>query len=270
MSVRLEPILEATRQRVERCASSETEPRGSRGRIELGREGRPFREALSRPGTSVIAEHKRRSPSAGTLREGVSVQEMTIAYERGGAAALSILTEEEHFGGSLEDMREAIAVTDLPVLRKDFTIDRYQLLEAKATGADAVLLVVGALSPEQLADLHAEARQLDLDALVEVHDHRELDAALELDADVVGINNRDLTDFSVDVRRTFDLPRRRAGREDRGLRVGDLRARADRGARVDRHRRRARGGDADARGGPGGGGAGAGADRGADAGLRAG
>lgn len=204
MSVRLEPILEATRQRVERCRRELSEEE-LEGRIELGHEGRPFREALSRPGTSVIAEHKRRSPSAGTLREGVSVRDVTIAYERGGAAALSVLTEEEHFGGSLGDLREAIAVTDLPVLRKDFTIDRYQLLEAKAAGADAVLLVVGALGPEQLADLYTEARELDLDALVEVHDHRELEAALEIDADVVGINNRNLTDFSVDVRRTFDL-----------------------------------------------------------------
>jgi indole-3-glycerol phosphate synthase len=204
VSVRLEPILEATRQRVERCRRELSEYE-LEGRIELGREGRPFSEALSRPGTSVIAEYKRRSPSAGTLREGVSVRDMSIAYERGGAATLSILTEEEHFGGSLDDLREALAVTDLPVLRKDFTIDRYQLLEAKAAGADAVLLVVGALAPEQLADLYAEARELDLDALVEVHDRREPEVALEIDADVVGINNRDLTDFSVDVLRTFDL-----------------------------------------------------------------
>ncbi|HEV2773701.1 MAG TPA: indole-3-glycerol phosphate synthase TrpC [Thermoleophilaceae bacterium] len=204
MSVRLEPILEATRQRIERCRRELPEDELA-GRIELGREGRPFSEALSHPGTSVIAEHKRRSPSAGTLREGASVRDVTIAYERGGAAALSILTEEEHFGGSLDDLREAISVTDLPVLRKDFTIDRYQLLEAKAAGADAVLLVVGALEPEQLADLYAEARELDLDAFVEVHDRRELEAALEIDADVVGINNRDLTDFTVDVLRTFDL-----------------------------------------------------------------
>jgi indole-3-glycerol phosphate synthase len=204
VNVRLEPILEATRERVERCRRQLSEHE-LEGRIELGREGRPFSEALSRPGTSVIAEYKRRSPSAGTLREGVSVRDMTIAYERGGAATLSILTEEEHFGGSLDDLREAIAVTDLPVLRKDFTIDRYQLLEAKDAGADAVLLVVGALGPEQLAELYAGARELDLDALVEVHDQRELEAALEVDADVVGINNRDLTDFSVDVRRTFDL-----------------------------------------------------------------
>jgi indole-3-glycerol phosphate synthase len=128
------------------------------------------------------------------------------AYERGGAAALSILTESEHFGGSIADLRAARAVTDLPILRKDFTVDRYQLYEAAAVQADAVLLIVAALDPEELENLHAEARQLDLDVLVEVHDREELEVALEhLDADVIGINNRDLTDFSVDVGRTFEL-----------------------------------------------------------------
>ena len=204
MSVRLDRILEATRESVARrrreVSASELE-----GQIRPGLEGRPFSEALASPRTSLIAEHKRRSPSAGTLREGASVREIVQAYERGGAAALSILTEEEHFGGSLDDLREAIAATDLPVLRKDFTIDSYQLLEAKAAGADAVLLVVGALRPDELSELYAYARELDLDALVEVHDEAELEIALELDADVIGINNRDLTDFSVDLQRTFDL-----------------------------------------------------------------
>ena len=204
MSVRLEHILEATRERVER-RKRELPLAELEGRVEPRLGGRPFREALARPGTSLIAEHKRRSPSAGTLREGASVAELVRAYARGGAVALSILTEEDHFGGSLDDLREAVAATDLPVLRKDFTLDRYQLHEAKAAGADAVLLVVGALRSEELAELYAEAGELDLDALVEVHDDRELEVALELDVDVVGINNRDLTDFSVDVRRTFDL-----------------------------------------------------------------
>ena len=119
--------------------------------------------------------------------------------------ALSILTEEANFGGSLADLLAARAVTALPILRKDFHIDRYQLWEAKAAGADAVLLVVGTLEQEQLAELHAEAGELDLDALVEVHDEAELEAALEVDADVVGINNRNLDDFSVDVSRTLEL-----------------------------------------------------------------
>lgn len=197
-------MLEATRERVERCRREV--PEGElEGRIELGREGRPFGEALSRPGTSVIAEHKRRSPSAGALREGASVRDMTIAYERGGAAALSILTEEEHFGGSLADLREARATTELPILRKDFTIDPYQVYEAKAAGADAVLLVVGSLEEDQLGSLYGLAQDLDLDAIVEIHDGEELERALEIDCDVIGINNRDLEDFSVDIQRTFDL-----------------------------------------------------------------
>jgi indole-3-glycerol phosphate synthase len=204
MSIRLDAILDATRERVERRRQERPLAELERD-VERGREGRPFREALSRPGISVIAEHKRRSPSAGTIREGSTVREIVVAYERGGAAALSVLTEEEHFGGSLDDLRDAVAGTDLPVLRKDFTLDRYQLVEAKVAGADAVLLVVGALERRELAELYAEARELDLDALVEVHDERELEAALEVDADVVGINNRDLTDFSVDLRRTYEL-----------------------------------------------------------------
>ena len=167
--------------------------------------GRPFREALSGPGVSVIAEHKRRSPSAGTIREGSTVTDIVLAYERGGAAALSVLTEPFHFGGSLDDLREALAVTALPVLRKDFIVDPYQLYESAAVGADAILLIVAALEPDDLYDLLHEARALDLDALVEVHDERELEVALDVEADVLGLNNRDLTDFSVDIERTYEL-----------------------------------------------------------------
>jgi indole-3-glycerol phosphate synthase len=167
---------------------------------------RPFSEALTLPGVSVIAEHKRRSPSAGTIREGVTVAEVVLAYEHGGAAAISILTEGRHFGGSLDDLREARAASALPILRKDFIVDPYQLYESAAAGADAILLIVAALEPRELAELHSEARALDLDVLVEVHDEEELDCALEiLDADVIGINNRNLSDLSVDVERTFAL-----------------------------------------------------------------
>ena len=204
MSLRLDELVGATREAVHRrkrerpLAEVEREA-GSQP------EGRPFAEALARPGTSLIAEHKRRSPSAGTIREGLSCADVVSAYERGGAAALSVLTEEAHFGGSLADLREARAASELPVLRKDFTIDPYQLYEAKAAGADAVLLVVGAMTQDELAALYRDAHALDLDAIVEIHDEEELDAALEVDADVLGINNRDLEDFSVDIQRTFDL-----------------------------------------------------------------
>jgi indole-3-glycerol phosphate synthase len=146
-----------------------------------GRDDRPFSEALTRPGVSVIAEHKRRSPSAGDLRAGSTVTEIVQAYERGGAAAL-------------------------PILRKDFVVDAYQVYESAAAGADAILLIVAALSRDELAALHREALALDLDVVVEVHDEPELSRALEVvEADVIGINNRDLTDFSVDVERTYEL-----------------------------------------------------------------
>jgi indole-3-glycerol phosphate synthase len=153
-----------------------------------GSEGsRPFSEALTRPGVSVIAEHKRRSPSAGMIRDGATVREVVEAYERGGAAALSVLTEPFHFAGSLDDLREARAATSLPVLRKDFIVDEYQLYEAAAAGADAILLIVAALELPQLDSLLREAGALDLDALVEVHDERELEQALEVEADVLGL-----------------------------------------------------------------------------------
>ena len=201
---RLDPIVEATRNEVERRKRERPLAELER-EAERRPEGRPFHEALARPSTSLIAEHKRRSPSAGEIRAGSSVTEIVRAYERGGAAALSILTEERHFGGSLDDLAEARAASDLPILRKDFTIDPYQLVEARAVGADAVLLVVGSLDRDALASLYQEARELDLDALVEVHDDEELEAALQIDADLIGINNRDLQDFSVDIAKTFDL-----------------------------------------------------------------
>ena len=198
MSLRLDELVGATREAVHRR-------KRERPLAELEREagaqpeGRPFAEALVRPGTSLIAEHKRRSPSAGTIREGGS------CAERGGAAAVSVLTEEAHFGGSLADLREARAAIHVPILRKDFTIDPYQLYEAKAAGADAVLLVVGSMASDELGRLSIEADALDLDAIVEVSTEEELQTALEWDVDVLGINNRNLEDFSVDIERTFDL-----------------------------------------------------------------
>ena len=204
MSV-LERIVDSTREDVARRRQavplSELEQQAARTR-----EDRPFSEALTRPGISVIAEHKRRSPSAGEIRAGATVTEIVEAYERGGAAALSILTEQRHFGGSLEDLREALAASALPILRKDFIVDPYQVYESAVAGADAILLIVAALDDDDLGLLYREAEGLDLDVLVEVHDEDELERALEIvDADVIGINNRDLVDFSVDVERTYEL-----------------------------------------------------------------
>jgi indole-3-glycerol phosphate synthase len=168
-------------------------------------EQRPFGEALVRPGLSLIAEFKRRSPSAGEIREGATPAEIARSYEDGGAAALSVLTEGPHFGGSLDDLRAARQACALPLLQKDFTVDSYQLYEAAAAGADAVLLIVAALDQESLARLYDEAKGLDLDCIVEVHQEKELESALAVDADLIGINNRNLEDFSVDVRTTFEL-----------------------------------------------------------------
>jgi indole-3-glycerol phosphate synthase len=164
-----------------------------------------LRAALARPGIGAIAEFKRRSPSAGELRSGADPAEIARAYERAGAAAMSVLTEEANFGGSLEDLRAARAACSLPILRKDFVVDPYQLHEARAAGADAVLLIVAALEDGELSSLHEQARALGLDVLVEVHDGDELARAAAVGATLIGVNNRDLRDFSVDVSRTSRL-----------------------------------------------------------------
>jgi indole-3-glycerol phosphate synthase len=204
MSV-LDRIVDATREAVAR--RRETVPLSElEGRLAAPREDRPFREALTRPGVSLIAEHKRRSPSAGEIRAGSTVGDVVTAYERGGAVALSILTEGPHFGGSLDDLREARGASVLPILRKDFVVDAYQVYESAVAGSDAILLIVAALDEDALAELHREALGLDLDVLVEVHSEEELERALEYaDPDVIGINNRDLVDFSVDLERTYEL-----------------------------------------------------------------
>jgi Indole-3-glycerol phosphate synthase len=200
----LDRIVDATREEVRR-RSRKVPLTELEARLHA-RDERPFSEALIRPGVSVIAEHKRRSPSAGEIRPGSSVAEIVGAYERGGAAALSVLTEGPHFGGSLDDLSAARSATSLPILRKDFIVEPYQVYETAAWGADALLLIVAALEPTEISELYAQARALDLDVLVEVHSEDDLECALEIvDADVIGINNRNLADFSVDVQRTFDL-----------------------------------------------------------------
>jgi indole-3-glycerol phosphate synthase len=202
----LERILGETREEVER--RKREAPLEAAASMPVGpaeRAARPFHEALLAPGLSVVAEFKRRSPSAGALHEHPDLAAIVAAYRAGGAAALSILTEGPNFGGSLEDLRAARAACNLPLLRKDFIVDLYQLHEARAAGADAVLLIVAALAPAELASLYDAARAIGLDVLVEVHDREELHSALALDADIIGINNRDLRDFSVDVRRTERL-----------------------------------------------------------------
>jgi indole-3-glycerol phosphate synthase len=198
----LEEILESTRADVARRRRAVPE---EQLRDASDRAPGAFRDALAAPGLSIVAEHKRRSPSAGAIRPGSSVAEVAAAYERGGAAAISVLTEERHFDGSLADLREARAACALPILRKDFIVDPYQLAEASHAGASGVLLIVAALEPSSLETLHAQARSRGLDVLVEVHDAAELELALAVGAEIVGVNNRDLRDFSVDPERTLRL-----------------------------------------------------------------
>ena len=204
---RLDPIVAAAREEVARRRLGVPFAQLERAAATRAHEDpvRPFHQALARPGLSLIAEHKRRSPSAGPIRDDLELEDVVRAYERGGASALSILTEGPSFGGSLEDLRAARSASRLPLLRKDFIVDAYQVQEAFAAGADAILLIVAALTRPELAALHARAHELGLSALVEVHDERELEVALALEAPIIGINNRDLKTLSVDTRRTFEL-----------------------------------------------------------------
>ena len=202
---KLDQLVEAAREGVER-RRREVSAEDLRARLGTRSGSRPFKEALVRPGLSVIAEFKRGSPSAGAIAPDADVAETVSAYERGGAAAISVLTDEPHFHGSLADLERARAATALPILRKDFIVDPYQLWEAAIAGADAALLIVAALADEDLRLLSEEAGALDLDCLVEVHDEEDLDRALELlDPDVIGINNRDLRDLAVDTATTEEL-----------------------------------------------------------------
>jgi indole-3-glycerol phosphate synthase len=203
----LAEILATTREQV--AARRQQRPAAELARAAAKRasrgDRRSFAEALAAPGLSLIAEHKRSSPSAGTIRADARLKDVVLAYERAGAAAVSVLTEETRFGGQLADLQEARDTIALPILRKDFIVEDYQVHEALAAGADAVLLIVAALAPDDLAELHQLASKLELDALVEVHDARELAVALELKAPIIGINNRDLSTLKVDTARTFEL-----------------------------------------------------------------
>jgi len=201
---RLDQLVDAAWDGVRRRSS---EVSGDELRSQLGtRTGsRPFKEALVRPGLSVIAEFKRGSPSAGAIAPDADVATVVGFYERGGAAAISVITDEPNFHGSLADLEQARAATVLPILRKDFIVDPYQLWEAVIAGADAALLIVAALADEDLNLLWEEAGALDLDCLVEVHDEGDLERALAIDADVIGINNRDLRTLDVDIRTTAEL-----------------------------------------------------------------
>jgi indole-3-glycerol phosphate synthase len=169
---------------------------------------RGFRKALAAARPAIIAEIKKASPSAGVIAEEFDPAAIATGYQQGGATALSVLTDKQFFQGSLDDLVRARVATRLPVLRKDFTLDRYHLLQASAEGADAVLLIVAALDDEELQTLLAETRELQLDALVEVHDESELERALVVGADLIGVNNRNLKTLQVSLETSLRLARR--------------------------------------------------------------
>ncbi len=171
---------------------------------------RDFSAAVRNPrsrgqAVAIIAELKRRSPSSGLIRRDLDLASMYGAYVRGGADACSVLTEEDYFGGSLAHLRELRSLAEIPLLRKDFIFDPYQLYEARAAGADAILLIVAALENERLRSLLDTCGRLELQALVEVHTREELDRALGCGARMVGINNRNLSSFEVDVEASLKL-----------------------------------------------------------------
>lgn len=231
----LETIVAATRARIRDRREAEPLAALEARAAAAAPRGQAFVDALSVPGRlNLIAECKRRSPSRGVLRAAYDPVEIAKGYEAAGAAALSILTEPTFFDGSLAHLEAVRSEVSLPLLRKDFVVDTWQLLEARAAGADAVLLIVSALSDADLRTLDASARSLGLATLVEVHSDEELDRALSADVRVIGVNNRNLRTLDVDV----DLSNRLADRipadvvavSESGLRTAaDLTALAARG-----------------------------------------
>ncbi|MFQ5679184.1 MAG: bifunctional indole-3-glycerol phosphate synthase/phosphoribosylanthranilate isomerase [Gemmatimonadota bacterium] len=199
----LDAILAAKRAEISRLRGQE---RGLARRAADAPPARAFEPAL-RLGdrVAVIAEFKRRSPSAGPLAPEANVADVVAAYERGGASALSVLTDRSHFGGSLADLRAARDAASIPVLRKDFLLEPVQLLESRAAGADAVLLIARALEDGRLREMVAAGEELGMAALVEVHDREEVERALAAGARIVGVNARDLASFEVDLPRALEL-----------------------------------------------------------------
>lgn len=165
---------------------------------------RSMRQALANSPTGIIAEFKRRSPSKGWIKEEASPEEIVPAYAAAGASALSILTDEKFFGGSLRDIRTARPLVDLPILRKDFIIDEYQLYQARIVGADAVLLIAAALKQDRCQELAVKAHELGLEVLLEIHRADEL-PYITKEIDMIGINNRNLGTFHTDIENSFQL-----------------------------------------------------------------
>jgi indole-3-glycerol phosphate synthase len=199
----LDSLVDSTRARVAR-AKDEVPEEELRRRAHEAAEPRDFRAALERDGFSIVAEIKRASPTRGDLNRDLDAGAAARVFADAGAAALSVLTEPDHFAGSLEDLRAATR-SGVPVLRKDFIVDPWQIPESRAAGADAVLLIVRALRDSELASLLAATRAHGMDALVEVHDADELERALAVGAGLIGVNHRDLETFEIHPGRTAEL-----------------------------------------------------------------
>ena len=206
MPVTLEQIVAHTRKKVAEWKRS-TDYREIE-RLAETRLPKDFREALVRAsgrGPAIIAELKKASPSRGVIRGTLHVAALASGFEEAGAAALSVLTEEEYFQGSIANLYEAAAATKLPCLRKDFIVDRIQILESKAAGADAMLLIVGALTASEFTHLYGQAQEIGLQTLCEVHDEKELELAAAVGAKLIGVNSRDLHTFQVDLETALRL-----------------------------------------------------------------
>ncbi|HZW79779.1 MAG TPA: indole-3-glycerol phosphate synthase TrpC [Candidatus Deferrimicrobiaceae bacterium] len=209
MSVFLDQIIATTRRKVtEAKASADIRGLEERADRHVPRGFRRTVEKKSRSGVAVIAELKKASPSKGLIRADFSAERLAKELEGAGAAALSVLTDEEFFQGSLRNLRNASAVVKVPCLRKDFIVDEFQLLEARANSADAVLLIVAALSQIELTELASAAGSRELDVLCEVHDEEELQRALDAGCDLIGVNTRDLRTFKVDSKTALRLAER--------------------------------------------------------------
>jgi indole-3-glycerol phosphate synthase len=209
MATRLEEIIDATRARV--AAERSSAATRSLDARAAAHQPRGFRNALVRmakSGPAIIAELKKASPSKGLIRADFPVAELARELQHGGAAALSVLTDEQFFQGSLRNLQVASDATQLPCLRKDFIIDEFQVLQARAYGADALLLIVAALKPKELSQLARQAREFDLDILCEVHGETELERALDAGCDTIGVNNRDLHTFRVDLNTSLRIAER--------------------------------------------------------------
>ncbi len=202
----LDKIVAHKRQEIQTCKRSRPLD-AVRARVAQVPPARAFADALSAPGISLIAEIKRASPSQGALASDLDLSDLARAYTQGGAAAVSVLTDQQFFRGTLNDLQEVRDTVPLPVLRKDFILDPYQIYEARAAGADAILLIMAILTDEGYRRLLALSQELGMAALVEVHNRVELDRALTAGTPIVGVNNRDLRTFEVDLETTCALRR---------------------------------------------------------------